>query len=43
MSNPSKRLDMGKGYVRLKKVDDLALDLVGRTMRATLRSVDSKL
>ena len=25
--NPSKRLDIGKGHVRFKKLDDLALDL----------------
>jgi len=27
-----KKLDMGKGCVRFKKLDDLALDLVGRTV-----------
>src|SRR5256714_3359762 len=27
-----KKLDMGKGCVRFKKLDDLALDLVGRTI-----------
>ncbi|HVF70803.1 MAG TPA: DUF1801 domain-containing protein [Chthoniobacterales bacterium] len=27
-----KRLDMGKGCVRFKKLDDLALDVVGRTV-----------
>jgi hypothetical protein len=29
---------MGKGCVRFKKLKDLALDVVGRTMRATLGS-----
>jgi hypothetical protein len=28
---------MGKGYVRFRKLDDLALDVIGRSMRATLR------
>jgi hypothetical protein len=28
--NPSKKLDMGKGCVRFKKLEDLALDVVGR-------------
>ncbi|MDP9003660.1 MAG: DUF1801 domain-containing protein, partial [Verrucomicrobiota bacterium] len=27
-----KKLDMGKGCVRFKKLEDLALDVVGRTM-----------
>ena len=27
-----KKLDMGKGCVRFKKLEDLALDLVGRTI-----------
>ncbi len=27
-----KKLDMGKGSVRFKKLDDLALDVVGRTV-----------
>lgn len=27
-----KKLDMGKGCVRFKKLDDLALDVVGRTV-----------
>ncbi|MEP7016030.1 MAG: DUF1801 domain-containing protein, partial [Verrucomicrobiota bacterium] len=27
-----KKLDMGKGCVRFKKLDDLALDVVGRTI-----------
>ena len=27
-----KKLDMGKGCVRFKKLDDLALDMVGRTV-----------
>ena len=28
----SKKLDMGKGCVRFKKLEDLALDVVGRTV-----------
>src|SRR5436190_14587201 len=30
--NSGKKLDMGKGCVRFKKLDDLALDVVGRTI-----------
>ena len=33
-----KKLDMGKGCVRFKKLDDLALDVVGRTARSRNRS-----
>jgi hypothetical protein len=29
-----KKLDMGKGCVRFKKLEDLALDVVGRTVSA---------
>src|SRR4029077_1500557 len=38
MTNPSKKLHIGKGCVRSKELEDLALDLVGRTMHAMLHS-----
>ena len=32
-----KKLDMGKGCVRFKSLEDLALDVVGRTVDARVR------